>query len=89
MIQRRILPCDTRNGSFVGGEGRLQAAHLSGPRSDPDAASSGPNLKAPGSAGGYLLVRFTFSELIEIIAAGRSKVELLEAFSAMVENRVP
>src|SRR3974390_1150496 len=55
LIQRRILPCDTRNGSFVGGEGRLQAAHLSGPRSDPDAASSGPNLKAPGSAGGYLL----------------------------------
>jgi hypothetical protein len=36
--------------------GRLQAAHLSGPRSDPDAASSGPELKAPGSAGGYLLL---------------------------------
>jgi len=35
-----------------------------------------------------LIVRFTFAELIEIIAAGRSKVELLEAFSAMVENRL-
>jgi hypothetical protein len=34
---------------------QLPAAHLSGPRSVPDAASSGPTLKAPGSAGGYLL----------------------------------
>jgi hypothetical protein len=42
--------------SLIGGDGRLQAAHLSGPRSDPDAAPSGPKLKAPGSAGGYLLV---------------------------------
>jgi hypothetical protein len=33
-------------------DGRLQAAHLSGPRSDPDAALSGSYLKAPGSAGG-------------------------------------
>jgi ubiquinone/menaquinone biosynthesis C-methylase UbiE len=39
----------------LGARGRLQAAHLSGPRSVPDAASSGPTLKAPGSAGGYLL----------------------------------
>jgi hypothetical protein len=43
--------CDTRQA----GNGRLQAAHLSGPRSDPDAASSGTKLKAPGSAGRYLL----------------------------------
>jgi hypothetical protein len=35
-----------------------------------------------------LIVRFTFSELIDVIAAGRSKVELLEAFSAMVEIQV-
>ncbi len=41
----------------MGARGRLQAAHLSGPRSVPDAASSGPTLKAPGSAGGYLLPR--------------------------------
>ena len=34
-----------------------------------------------------LIVRFTFTELIEIIAAGRSKVELLGVFSAMVERR--
>jgi len=41
---------------YWGARGRLQAAHLSGPRSSvPDAASSGPTLKAPGSAGGYLL----------------------------------
>jgi hypothetical protein len=26
------LPCATRNRSLIGGEGRLQAAHLSGPR---------------------------------------------------------
>jgi hypothetical protein len=42
--------------SLIGFDGRLQAARLSGPRSDPDAASSGPKLKAPGSAGGYLLM---------------------------------
>jgi hypothetical protein len=32
-------------------DGRLQAAHLSGPRSDPDAASSGTNHKAPALPG--------------------------------------
>jgi hypothetical protein len=58
LIQRRISESALRHGQWElcwGCEGRLQAAHLSGPRSDPDAASSGPNLKAPGSAGGYLL----------------------------------
>src|SRR5215471_19984135 len=41
---------------LTGVDGRLQAAHLSGPRSDPDAALSGSYLKAPGFAGGYLLM---------------------------------
>jgi ABC-2 type transport system ATP-binding protein len=47
--------CDTRHAGLAAIDGRLQAAHLSGPRSDPDAASSGIKLKAPGFAGGYLL----------------------------------
>ena len=33
-----------------------------------------------------LIVSFTFTEIIEVIAAGRSKVELLGVFSAMVER---
>jgi hypothetical protein len=48
------LPCDTRNRSLLGTRGRLQAAHLSGPRSVTDAASSGPTLKAPGLCRGIL-----------------------------------
>jgi hypothetical protein len=42
------------------GDGRLQAAHVSGPRSGPDTASSGSALKAPGSAGGCLLLPSNF-----------------------------
>jgi hypothetical protein len=52
---RRTGAATRGNTGFAVVDGRLQAAHLSGPRSDPDAASSGPKLKAPGSAGGYLL----------------------------------
>ena len=44
----------TQSELYWGARGRLQAAHLSGPRSVPDAALSGSTLKAPGSAGGYL-----------------------------------
>jgi hypothetical protein len=36
-----------------------------------------------------LLVRFSFSEIISVIGAGRSKVELVELFSAMLGTRVP
>jgi hypothetical protein len=36
-----------------------------------------------------LLVRFSFSEIIGVIGAGRSKVELVELFSAMLGTRVP
>jgi hypothetical protein len=39
------------------GDGRLQAAHVSGPRSGPDAASSGPAFKAPGLCRGMLTFR--------------------------------
>jgi hypothetical protein len=62
---RRILNwrCDTRQYGLAAVDGCLQAAHRSGPRSDPDAASSGPTLKAPSSAGGYLLVVHGFLEL--------------------------
>ena len=57
VIRRGILNlrCTRGKTGLTGVDGRLQAAHLSGPRSDPDAALSGSYLKAPGSAGGYLL----------------------------------
>jgi putative DNA primase/helicase len=59
VIRRGIvnLRCTRGKTGLTGVEGRLQAAHLSGPPSDPDAALSGSYLKAPGSAGGYLLAR--------------------------------
>ena len=50
------LRCTRGKTGLTGLDGRLQAAHLSGPRSDPDAALSGSYLKAPGFAGGYLLL---------------------------------
>src|SRR5262249_29735005 len=33
------------------------------------------------------IVKFKFGDLIEIIGAGRSKVELVEIFSSMIESR--
>jgi hypothetical protein len=61
VIRRGIvnLRCTRGKTGLTGVEGRLQAAHLSGPRSDPDAALSGSYLKAPGSAGGYLLILYS------------------------------
>jgi hypothetical protein len=46
------LRCTPGKTGLTGVVGRLQAAHLSGPRSDPDAALSGSYRKAPGFAGG-------------------------------------
>jgi hypothetical protein len=36
-----------------------------------------------------LLVRFSFDEIIPIVGAGKSKVELVELFSSMLGTRVP
>ena len=57
VIRRGIvnLRCTRGKTGLTGVVGRLQAAHLSGPRSDPDAALSGSYRKAPGFAGGLLL----------------------------------
>jgi hypothetical protein len=45
------------------GDGRLQAAHVSGPRSGPDAASSGPAFKAPGLCRGMLTPAVEFHDI--------------------------
>ncbi len=85
----------------MGARGRLQAAHLSGPRSVPDAASSGPTLKAPGCAGGYLLgLSYLPSATREIasIASGHREIDgparpfkvLLKAvFGILVRSKRP
>jgi hypothetical protein len=36
-----------------------------------------------------LLVRFSFNEIIDVVSAGRSKVELIELFSGLLGTRLP